>query len=132
MKTKAKVIAVLFVMVFFGLATSVPVMYAAESTTEKPAATIEKPAAPMKKTEKTMKKSAAKMSKHAAKKMHAHKAKTNAEVKMAQEALIKDGAKIKADGIFGKKTRMAVKDFQKKNNLKVNGKLDKETLAKLK
>jgi len=33
---------------------------------------------------------------------------------------------------MGKHTRAAIKAFQKKNMLKVNGKLDTETLAKLK
>ncbi len=95
----------------FGLAMSAPITFAASSAPAKMAASTSKPMA---------------------KKMHKTKAKPNAEVKVAQEALIKDGAKIKADGILGKQTRAAIKAFQKKDKLKVTGKLDKETMAKLK
>jgi peptidoglycan hydrolase-like protein with peptidoglycan-binding domain len=52
-------------------------------------------------------------------------------VKAVQEALIKDGAKIKADGIMGRQTRSALQSFQKQNGLKVTGKADQETLKKL-
>ena len=65
-------------------------------------------------------------------KTHKKKAvKANAKVKSAQEALTKAGFKCAADGIMGKKTRAAIKGFQKKNKLKVTGKLDKATRAKL-
>lgn len=48
-----------------------------------------------------------------------------------QKMLIKKGAKIVADGDFGAKTEQAVKDFQVKNNLKVTGQIDTNTLNKL-
>jgi hypothetical protein len=57
--------------------------------------------------------------------------KPNAKVKAAQNALTKAGFKCSPDGIMGKKTKAAIKKFQKKNGLKVNGKLDKATRAKL-
>ncbi|GEM_PF-5058222 len=66
---------------------------------------------------------------HKAKMMH--HAKASPTVKAAQEALDKAGFKVKADGIMGRHTRMAIKAFQKKNGLKVTGRLDKATLAKL-
>jgi peptidoglycan hydrolase-like protein with peptidoglycan-binding domain len=53
------------------------------------------------------------------------------KVKDIQEALNKAGAKLKVDGIMGKKTHAAIKNFQKKQGLKVTGEPDKETLAKL-
>ena len=57
--------------------------------------------------------------------------KPNAKVKAAQIALTKAGFKCTADGIMGKKTKAAVKSFQKANKIKVTGKLDKATRAKL-
>jgi len=48
-----------------------------------------------------------------------------------QDMLIKKGAKITADGAFGPATEKAVKDFQKKNKLKVTGQIDTDTLNKL-
>jgi len=111
MKTKMKVMLVLGVMFCFGMAVNAPMTHASEAMSAKTATATTKPMV---------------------KKMHKHKAMANAEVKKAQEMLVKDGAKIKADGIMGKHTREAIKEFQKKNILKVNGKLDKETLAKLK
>ena len=42
-------------------------------------------------------------------------------VKQLQELLIKNGYKLIADGDFGNKTLEAVKDFQSKNGLKVDG-----------
>jgi peptidoglycan hydrolase-like protein with peptidoglycan-binding domain len=56
---------------------------------------------------------------------------SNQEIKSVQEALNKDGYKLTADGIMGNHTMSAIKDFQKKNDLKVTGKPDSETLAKL-
>ena len=53
------------------------------------------------------------------------------EIKSMQEALNKDGYKLSVDGVVGKYTRGAIKDFQKKNDLKVTGAPDTETLAKL-
>jgi putative chitinase len=48
-----------------------------------------------------------------------------------QKMLIKKGAKIDADGSFGPKTEVAVKDFQSKNGLTVTGRIDTNTLNKL-
>lgn len=48
-----------------------------------------------------------------------------------QNMLIKKGANIKADGIFGPATETAVKDFQTKNGLTVTGSIDTNTLNKL-
>lgn len=52
-------------------------------------------------------------------------------VLLAQIALISHGADIDADGIFGKKTLKAVKDFQKKNNLDDDGIIGPLTMSKL-
>ena len=48
-----------------------------------------------------------------------------------QNMLIKKGANIKADGIFGPATETAVKDFQTKNGLTVTGSIDTNTLNKM-
>ena len=53
------------------------------------------------------------------------------EVKAVQEALNKEGFKLKVDGIAGKHTHAALKGYQKKNGLKITGKTDQATLAKL-
>lgn len=58
---------------------------------------------------------------------HHRKVHHSAAVKKAQEALNHHGAKLKADGVMGHRTRDAIKAFQKANKLKVTGKLDKET-----
>ena len=52
-------------------------------------------------------------------------------VKKVQIALNKAGYKVKADGIMGKKTRTAIKSFQKNNKMKATGRVNKTTLAKL-
>jgi peptidoglycan hydrolase-like protein with peptidoglycan-binding domain len=61
----------------------------------------------------------------------AAKAVPNDVVKAVQEALKKEGYKLKVDGLMGKHTRTALKRYQKKNGLKVTGKPDEATLAKL-
>jgi len=53
------------------------------------------------------------------------------KVLAAQKALNQSGFKLKEDGLMGPKTSGALKQYQKKNGLKVTGKLDKATLAKL-
>ncbi|MCB2193025.1 MAG: peptidoglycan-binding protein [Deltaproteobacteria bacterium] len=53
--------------------------------------------------------------------------KRSPKVRMLQDALNRKGAKLKVDGIWGKKTRMALKNFQKANGLKVTGKVDPAT-----
>ncbi len=49
----------------------------------------------------------------------------------AQKALVKKGASLKVDGRWGRKSRIALKAFQKKNGLRANGKLTRATKAKL-
>ncbi len=54
------------------------------------------------------------------------------EVKKVQEALKEKNQNPGAiDGIMGKKTREAIRAFQKSNDLKATGRLDKETADKL-
>ncbi|MDF2892344.1 MAG: Peptidoglycan-binding domain 1 protein, partial [Clostridia bacterium] len=53
------------------------------------------------------------------------------DVKLLQTMLNSHGYKLKVDGIFGKLTLAAVKDYQGKNGLEVNGKVGPEVLAKL-
>lgn len=57
---------------------------------------------------------------------------TGDKIKSIQNQLIKSGANIIADGIFGKKTMQAVKDFQMLNKYKVTGEVDNVTYNKLK
>jgi len=66
---------------------------------------------------------------HAAKKMK--RLVPDQAVKALQEALNKNGAKLKVDGLMGGKTRAALKAYQKANGLKTTGKADKATKAKL-
>ena len=54
------------------------------------------------------------------------------EVKWLQWTLCKAGYDLKIDGIFGPKTLAAVKDFQKKSSLKVDGIAGRLTKAELK
>jgi hypothetical protein len=54
------------------------------------------------------------------------------DVKLAQEALIKSGAKIEADGKFGRSTTKAVSQFQEKNGLDTDGDIGPATRDKLK
>lgn len=61
------------------------------------------------------------------------KAKKNAEVKKMQQFLNwYGGYKLKVDGKFGKKTRTAVRNFQKKEKLKVDGIFGKACLKRAK
>lgn len=54
-------------------------------------------------------------------------------VKKVQKKLNKLGYKCgKADGVFGKKTKNAIKKFQKEEGLSVNGNINKTLLRKLK
>lgn len=52
-------------------------------------------------------------------------------VKKIQELLNRKGAKLKIDGLFGKKTEKAIKDFQTKVGLKSDGVVGSKTWAKL-
>lgn len=54
------------------------------------------------------------------------------DVKVMQEALIKKGYKVKADGKFGSGTEDAVRAFQEKSGITVDGDIGKETRDKLK
>lgn len=56
---------------------------------------------------------------------------THAQVMTVQNALIGKSYTIKADGIWGKKTRAALMNFQKKNGLPATGHLDAKTLTAL-
>jgi hypothetical protein len=66
--------------------------------------------------------------------MH-HKMMTAAQhrawLKKVQLALDHSGAHLKADGLWGHKTMMAISSFQKSHGLKVTGHLNHATLAKL-
>ena len=53
------------------------------------------------------------------------------EVKKLQKELNKYGYKLDVDGQFGSKTQSAVKDYQKKNNLSVDGIVGKNTWGSL-
>lgn len=48
-----------------------------------------------------------------------------------QKALNHSGAHLKADGMWGPKTMMAIRSFQKSHGLKATGHLNKATLTKL-
>ena len=54
------------------------------------------------------------------------------DVKLAQEALIKNGAKIEADGKYGRTTVKAVQAFQEKNGIDADGDIGNATRLKLK
>jgi murein L,D-transpeptidase YcbB/YkuD len=54
------------------------------------------------------------------------------DVKIAQEALVKLGYKLEADGKFGKSTEVAVQKFQEKNGLDTDGDIGPATRIKLK
>lgn len=53
------------------------------------------------------------------------------DVKVMQEALIRKGYKVKADGKFGSGTEEAVRAFQEKSGLDVDGDIGKATRDKL-
>ena len=53
------------------------------------------------------------------------------EVKQLQQALVNAGYNIKVDGIYGKQTEAAVKEYQQKNGLKVDGLAGKQTKGSL-
>jgi hypothetical protein len=100
-----------------------PEMHDATQTMEKAASkTATKAAA------ETMKPAEKAMMKH---KRMAHRAMRVEKVKILQGALNKAGYSLKEDGIMGKKTRMALKEYQKANNLKPTGHPDKVTRMKL-
>ncbi len=53
------------------------------------------------------------------------------QIRNAQQALIADGAKIKADGKMGPRTKAALRAYQSKHGLARTGKLDAETSRSL-
>ena len=53
------------------------------------------------------------------------------EVLRAEDAMGMDGQELVADGKFGADTRHAVRMFQRRNHLTVNGKVGQQTWAKL-
>ncbi|MBM3487961.1 MAG: hypothetical protein FJX67_15240 [Alphaproteobacteria bacterium] len=55
----------------------------------------------------------------------------DAKVMAVQEALVKNGHKVKVDGVMGKNTRAALKRFQSKNKMRATGVVDGETLRAL-
>jgi peptidoglycan hydrolase-like protein with peptidoglycan-binding domain len=67
----------------------------------------------------------------AAQKKMAKKAMKSEKVMAVQKALNGAGFTLKEDGMMGKSTRQALKKYQKDNSLKVTGKADMETMAKL-
>ncbi len=54
------------------------------------------------------------------------------DVKLAQEALVKAGYKIKADGKFGLDTKKSVEEVQKKSNIDIDGDIGPKTRIALK
>jgi peptidoglycan hydrolase-like protein with peptidoglycan-binding domain len=54
-----------------------------------------------------------------------------ADVKLLQTLLVNNGYTLAIDGIFGNQTQKAVKDYQSKNGLKVDGIVGPKTLGKL-
>jgi peptidoglycan hydrolase-like protein with peptidoglycan-binding domain len=52
-------------------------------------------------------------------------------VKAVQKALVEAGYKVTVDGKIGRNTRSALKKFQRKNQLKVTGRIDKATKVKM-
>ena len=56
---------------------------------------------------------------------------TGSAVSQLQTVLNQHGYDLAVDGIFGEKTQAAVRDYQKKNNLKLDGIAGKETWGSL-
>jgi peptidoglycan DL-endopeptidase CwlO len=61
----------------------------------------------------------------------AHASMSRKHVEAIQEALNANGEKVSVDGVWGPKTRTALKTFQHRNGLKVTGHPDAATLQKL-
>jgi len=74
----------------------------------------------------------AKESKKSTKQTVAKSKKIDPEMIMAvQKALVEEGYKLKVDGKLGRQVRSALRKFQKKNRLKVTGRINKATLEKM-
>ena len=56
---------------------------------------------------------------------------SGSQVKLLQTLLNQNGANLEVDGVFGSKTEAAVKDYQTKNNLAVDGMVGPETSGSL-
>lgn len=56
---------------------------------------------------------------------------SGSDVRKLQEALNKNGYNLATDGVYGSKTQAAVRDYQQKNGLKVDGIAGNETLGSL-
>jgi peptidoglycan hydrolase-like protein with peptidoglycan-binding domain len=54
-----------------------------------------------------------------------------AMIKAVQKALVAEGYKLKVDGKLGRQLRAALKKYQKKNKLKVTGRINKATVEKM-
>ena len=111
-------------MYFVGVKTA----FSAEETAKPAMAAPSEPAA---KTEMQAPSEAAAKPAKAMYKKHAKKAMPSEKIKAVQKALMGAGYALKEDGFMGKKTKMALKKFQKENGLKVTGKTDPATLEKL-
>lgn len=103
------------------LTLNTTVAQAPPAETSQPSQT-EKPAVEKKADKKPAKKATRKAKKKPA---------PDEKVVALQKALNAEGYKLKADGFMGKKTRTALKRYQKKNNLKVTGQPDQATLDRL-
>ena len=63
---------------------------------------------------------------------HSHMMNSSKKVESAQQALnTKANAQLKVDGVYGPKTREAVKSFQQSHGLKATGQLDQNTTKAL-
>ncbi|MDA3922576.1 MAG: peptidoglycan-binding domain-containing protein [Salinisphaera sp.] len=56
---------------------------------------------------------------------------SKSRVMSVQKALMGKGMNVKTDGMMGPKTEQAIRQYQKKNNLKVTGRPDKATCKSL-
>lgn len=72
---------------------------------------------------------------HAPVKHHAvarhHAGLSHAQVKRIQTALDKAGAKVRVDGVWGKQTEAALREFQRHHHLRATGRLDRATEKQL-
>jgi peptidoglycan hydrolase-like protein with peptidoglycan-binding domain len=139
MKTKQKLVLVRGIVVGSVLMfMSVSVAFAQQqaATTKKPSTSMDTQTQTMQspKSQAGMQKSAS-QGKNMGSSMMQDKGKmqklSKQEVKSVQEALNKDGYNLQEDGILGKNTHNAIKNYQKKNQLKETGRLDAETMSKL-
>jgi peptidoglycan hydrolase-like protein with peptidoglycan-binding domain len=130
MKTRMKPVLVLSVIFGFVLM----LMSVSSASAQEKAAPVEKAAAKVETQTKAMQSSkpAVKMEKTVPQaKKAASTMMSKQEIKSVQMALNKEGYKLTPDGILGKYTKRALREFQKKNGLKATGQPDSQTLAKL-